>query len=933
MRALIFFVALVAAQTVFAQKFTIQGHLLDSAGAPLPSATVLLLNPKDSSLVNFGTTNTQGLFELKNVARAEYLFKVTYVGFRPLMKKITPPAEGESIVNLGQLRMEVHSSELNEVVVTAERAPVVVKKDTIEFNATAFKTQENATVEDLLKKLPGVEVDKDGNIDAQGERVQRVTVDGREFFGRDPKIATRNLPADAVDKVQIYDKKSDQAAFTGIDDGQREKTVNLELKEEKRNGAFGSLMAGAGTNDRYNAKLSINRFGKTRQMSVIGTANNINEQGFSIDDYMNFSGGSQQLLGGGGMVRVQIGGSSGGSDIPLNLGGRNSGIMTNYAGGVNFNNDFSSKTKLSSNYFVNYLDHNLLQSTYRENFRPDGNLLFTQDSRQNSTNENHRLNLILDHQIDSANSLKFTNGFTYNQTDSEQESFSRTTDAEGVLQNTSDQKTSSTGSTVRYNGELLLRHRFQTKGRTLSANLTLGITNTDRDGLITADNQYENPMIPDQLISQRNVQKNYTTNYGVNLSYTEPLGNRKYLEVNYNISRNQNEVTRDVYDQAEESETLNTLLSNEYNSYYQYQRGGLNFRVNRKNFSLTAGTSFQSTRLNGDLTSVNQDTTIDRTFENILPVFRFNYEFSSTKRLTFDYETSVQEPTIQQLQPVIDNSDPLNISQGNPNLRPAYQQSWRLNYNMFNPVSFVNFFSFITADYQTNAITTSQSFGEGGARTTQPVNAGTSFSLSGNASFSFPITKIGSRVSIGTNYRNSKSITLIDDSENGTLQDTYGGSLRYSFRFKEILDISLSSQLSYQVTRYDFDQPNQTYLNQTHNAQSTVSFLKKYQFVADFDYLVYESQTSDFSQSIPFLNLSVSRFMLKNKAGELKLSVNNLLDKNLGVSQTATANYFQLQTINSLGRYFMVSFTYALNKHLNPMGPGPGRAGFRMIRG
>jgi hypothetical protein len=927
MRFLFTLIALAAIQVGYAQKITVKGQLLDSASAPLPSATVLLLNPVDSSLVNFGVSNAQGFFELKNVNRREYLFKVTFVGYVPVTRRVTP-SDTDLVVDLGAIKMEVDTRQLDEVVVRAERAPVVVKKDTIEFNATAFKTQPNANVEDLLKKLPGVEVDNDGNIDAQGERVQRVTVDGREFFGRDPKIATRNLPADAVDKVQIFDKKSDQSAFTGIDDGQREKTVNLELKEEKRNGMFGNVTGGIGTDERFSAKASLNKFSKSRQMSLLGMANNVNEQGFSIDEYMNFSGGSQQMVsGGGGGMRIQINGDN--AAIPLNQGGRNNGIMTSYAGGINFNNDFTKKTRLSSNYFVNYLDHDLLQSTERENFLPSGSLTFNQNSRQSSSNDNHRVNLILDHEIDSSNSIKLTNAFSFNQTDSEQISTSETRNREGEVQNESDQVTSSNGSTLRLNSDLLLRHRFRTKGRTLSANINFGVSNTARDGLQYSDNRYYVGNTPDKTINQRTSQITNNTTYGTTLSYTEPLGNRKYLEINYSISKNQNEVVRGVFDRLEEGEVKNSTLSNEYISNYQYQRGGLNIRMNRKNFNVTVGSSLQYTHLTGDLISLNAE--VDRTFKNVLPVARFNYDFSSTKHLRFDYETSVQEPTIQQLQPVVDNSDPLNLYVGNPDLRPAYQQSWRVSFTTFSPVSFISWFTFVDVDYITNAITSAQNFDEDFVRTTKPTNVDNSVNIRGNSSFSFPINKISSRVNITGNYRNSKSISLLNDEPNKTIQNTFGGNIRYNYRYKEIVDLTLSSRISYQTTRYELNQPDQTYLNQTHSVESNITFLKNYQFTTGFDYQIYESQTSDFNQTIPFLNMAISRFLLKNKAGELKLSVNNLLDRNLGVSQTATSNYFQIQTINSLGRYFMVSFTYAINKHLNPMGMRGGR-GFRMIR-
>jgi hypothetical protein len=265
----------------------------------------MLLSQKDSTLVNFGVSDKSGLFEIKNVSVGDYFLKVTFVGYATYQKRISAVGAGGDI-NVGSIKMIPQDRELEELVIKGEKAPVTVKRDTIEFNAGSFKVKANANVEDLLKKLPGVEVETDGTVRAQGEQVQRVMVDGREFFGRDPKLATRNLPADAVEKVQVFDKKSDQSIFTGIDDGQKEKTINLELKEEKRNGAFGNMMAGAGTDDRFQAKANINRFGKGKQLSFLGMGNNVNEQGFSFSDFLNFTGGSQQMMGGGGGGRVNI---------------------------------------------------------------------------------------------------------------------------------------------------------------------------------------------------------------------------------------------------------------------------------------------------------------------------------------------------------------------------------------------------------------------------------------------------------------------------------------------------------------------------------------------------------------------------------------------------------------------------------------------------
>jgi hypothetical protein len=437
MKKFVFLVSVVFISCLsFGQRFSITGIIADTLSSPLPSSTIMLLNSKDSTLVNFGVSDAKGNFEIKNVNKGDYLLKVTFVGYMPHTQRVTAPTGG-SVLELGLIKMKPLTKELESVIVLGEKAPVTVKRDTIEFNAGSFKTNANATVEDLLKKLPGVEVETDGTVRAQGEEVQRVTVDGREFFGRDPKLATRNLPADAIDKVQVFNKKSDQAVFTGIDDGQSEKTINLELKEEKRNGAFGTMMGGVGTEDRFQARASINRFSKGQQLSFLGMGNNINEQGFSIDDYMNFSGGSQQMMSGG---RIQLSfGSDNQSGVPLNFGGRPNGIMTTYGGGVNFNKDLSKKTKLSTSYFYNHIDQDIIKSLDRLNYLPTGNYTFNQKSKQQTNNDNHRVNLTLDHQIDSANSLKLTVAATYSESALKSQSESETFNVDSSLQNESDQ--------------------------------------------------------------------------------------------------------------------------------------------------------------------------------------------------------------------------------------------------------------------------------------------------------------------------------------------------------------------------------------------------------------------------------------------------------------------------------------------------------------
>ncbi|HNR75367.1 MAG TPA: TonB-dependent receptor, partial [Cyclobacteriaceae bacterium] len=318
-------------------------------------------------------------------------------------------------------------------------------------------------------------------------------------------------------------------------------------------------------------------------------------------------------------------------------------------------------------------------------------------------------------------------------------------------------------------------------------------------------------------------------------------------------------------------------------------------------------------------------------FENLLPVARFNYDFSSFKHLRLDYETSMQEPSIQQLQPIVDNSDPLNISVGNPDLKPAYTHRINTNFTAFNPAKFVNFFAFINASYMKNAIVNSQSVNDSLVRTTKPVNVQSAQRLSANLNAGFPIKKLNSRFNVGPTASLSESISVLNEQENHVTNRTLGGTVRYNFTYKEYVIFDLSANLSKQLTQYDFNTADQEYFNQTYRSELNLNFLKKYAFNTNFEYLIYSSVTTDFRQTIPFWNMSISRFVLKNNAGEIKVGVNNLLDQSNSVTQSTGENYVQQQVMNNLGRYYMVSFTYALNKHLNPMGGGRRGGGMRMM--
>lgn len=924
----VLFLLLFVSAGAYAQKFSIKGVLVDTTQRPLEGATVMLLDGKDTSLVSFSRSQSTGTFEFKNVLHASYFLKVTYMGLQPILQSIAPPS-GE-LLELGKLTMLPIPKDLKEVVVKGERDPVTIKQDTIEYNASSFKVQPNAVVEDLLKRLPGVEVDRDGTVRAQGQQVQRVTVDGKEFFGRDPKMATKNLPADAVDKVQVFDRKSDQAQFTGIDDGQREKTINLSLKEEKKKGIFGNATAGAGPDSRYSLKANFNRFSKTRQMSVLGMANNVNQQGFSINDYMNFTGSAQRMMT-GGAVRLQFN-SEEDAAIPLNFGGRNNGFVTSGGAGLNYNNQFSKKTELQSNYFYNQLDQRIERETNRETFLPSGNFKTKQNTAQNTHNATHRANVTMDHKIDSLNSLKWTNQLSYAKNSSYTGSSSRATNANDILENEGTRQSNTQGNNWRINSELLWRHKFAKKGRTLSTNFLLGLEQSDRNGTLNALNSFYNSSGEKNRVDtlrQTNTQTNDRQTYGLTASYTEPLGKRRYLEVNYAVNFTQNDVNRLVYDVNGEGRAprMNVQLSNQFRNDFIYQRGGMNFRLNQPKYNFSTGVSLQRSALEGDL--ILQNTHISRTFTNLLPNLRFQYNFATNQNINLTYDTDVREPSIQQLSPIVDNSDPLNIYTGNPGLRPEYNHRLNLNFFRFNQLNFSNFFAFVNLTYTTNKIATAQQVDANLVRTYRPINVKDDYNLITNISKGFRIKAIGTRVNFSTNLLLNRGITPVNDTDNQTRRLESRNTLRLEYRYKEAFDISASGSMTFNRTAYSLNPAlNQSFMNQSYDVEANLKLTKTWNVSSVMDYSIYNFAGSSFNQKVPIWNASVSKFFLKNKRGELKFSVVDMLNRNVGISRMAQGNFVQDERIRSLGRYFLVSFTYSLNNILGGMPSG----GVRVIQ-
>lgn len=913
---------------------TVEGAMTDSSGIGLPAATVVLMQQKDSVLVSFGTTNPEGRFLLKRVAPGDYLLQISYLGYRTFYRAVSMTPENNKL-DLGKMQMVQANLVLDGVDILADQIPLTIRKDTIEYNAGAFKTQPGAVVEDLLKRLPGVQVQSDGSIKAQGETVRNVLVDGKEFFGQDPKIATKNLPADAVDKVQVYDKKSEKAEFTGIDDGREQKTINLKLKDDKKKGYFGSITAGGGSSERFEGKFNINRFGKKAQISALGMGNNTNQQGFSFDDYINFMGGLANFMSGGsgggnGRVRISLNPDEAG--IPMGYGLDN-GFTDTWAGGANLNADLNAKTEISANYFYNRMQNDLERSVTRQNLLGDQSFGSSEMENRLSRNAGHRLNLTLKHKPDSSSSLILRGRLNFN--DARLESFgeTETRNTAGALQNTGTRDYKSSGDNFKGNAELVYRRRFGRKGRAMVFEGSYQNGDDGRDGTLLAQNTYFQGTDPlREPLDQRQQYSDAAANYGASLSYTEPLGRRQYLE--WQLSRRQydNKTVKDFYDLVETptpGEVFNPFLSNRFRRGYTYDRGGMNYLLNRKKYNLTAGAALQHSQLEGELLESGA-APIERGFTRVLPNVFFNYDFKTGRNFSTEYTTELREPSLEQLQPVVDNSNPLNTFTGNPDLKPEYVHDLGFHFLNFDQFTMTSIFTNISTTYTQHKITNASSIDSLFRRSTRPVNVANNLVINGYFNFSTPLRFIKSTLNVSLNPIYNRGILFVNDIQNNT--DRWMNSVKIALdnRKKDKVDATIGARLTQNSTTYSVSAAlNQSFLNQTYFTEITLFPSKKWAIGSGLDYTLYSGETFGEQRAVPLWRANITRYVLKNNRGQIKLAAFDLLKKNIGINRSSQLNYLEEERVRNLSQYFMLSFAYSISGFNNAQ---PGGIQIRMRR-
>lgn len=909
---------------------TVRGIVKDTSSSrqSLQGASVVILD-KDSSLLSYGIAKADGSFEIDNVPFGSNLLMISFQGFSPVFKSINLSKE-QPTLNVGTIILTDAAKDLGNVTIVA--APVSIKGDTTEFSANAFKTKPNATAEDLLKKLPGVQVEKDGTVKAQGEEVKRVLVDGKRFFGDDPKMATKNLPSDMIDKVQVYDAQSDQSAFSGFDDGNREKTINIITKKDRRKGYFGKGSIGAGDNERYAANISVNRFNGNQQISLVGQANNTNQQNFSMQDILG-------SMGGGGMQLARLAGGQ--------MGGTQPGITRTLSGGVNYNDAWSKNTSVSGSYSFN--NTNVLNGSerLRETFVQNDSSLFTRSTNQSRyENRNHRFNLEFNHKFDSLNSIIIRPSLSYQDSDNFSESSSFT--SRGKLKNVNDllSNTVSSSKGYNFNNSILYRHKFLKKGRTLSVNLTqfFNEAKTDRHNLNYRTNFFTGFNYRDTTDLLSDIDRSGRT-LGANISYTEPVDKKSMLELSYNYSNNLNESAQstDRYNGYSGKYLQDTALTNDFFNTNTSHRVNLNYRRQvSKELSYTAGMGVQQADLTSDNRSKNK--LLEQSFRNFFPTLSLQYSKNRMRNFRLNYRGSTRQPNVNQLQDVIDISNPLNIRRGNPGLAQEFQNNFNLIYTSFDILTFRNFVvganGGFTTDKIVNYLVTNFKGGSSpymvdsiilgpGAQYSRPTNANGAFNISSFINYGFPIKKIKSNLNFTTTLLFNRDISLVRDVTETVATKAFtrnyliGERISFTMNLKERFDLNLSSASAFTIAQYS-RQPelDGNSFSQVFSIEPTYSSKGGWIFGADFDYTFYKGQSEGYNQSVPLLNAYISKQVFKNKAGEFRLSAFDLLNQNQSISRTIQENYIEDANTQVLQRYFMLSFTYNLRKFGQNAMPG-----------
>lgn len=911
-------------------KNTINGTVRENdSKEALPSATIVLQLQSSPDKKMYTTTDNDGKFIINNVADGNYSLIVSYVGFKTATKKVDVRDGRRFTFNFN---LSESTQRISGVAIEARATRAEQKGDTLVYNAEAFKVMDGSSAEDLISKMPGIVVEG-GNVQAQGEDVKKILVDGKEFFDGDVNLALKNIPSDIIANIEVFDKKSEQAEFTGFDDGEDIKTLNITTKTGFRQGKFGEVSAGYGTDDRYKLNGNFNIFNNDQRLSLLGMSNNVNQQNFSQEDLSGVISSTQGgKRGRGGRGSGSKGGGKGGKGMGdggsqsknFMLGSTN-GISSTDGLGLNYVGKFNDNINITGSYFFNKTGSELLQDidrTYFESVLPG--LSYKEYNESRMTNFNHRVNLKFDYKIDENNSLMIRPTLSFQ--DNKSSSFMTGENIQDGLTESSTENTSNNKTDAyRFGAELVYRHKFAVEGRTLSLMFNGNMSNTD--GYSYSDyinRQFGNtPTTDEYSLYKKNLNKQYSLRG--NAMFTEKLSDMFQLQLDYKASYSNTDSDRKTYNKSTVTDLFDQLdeeLSNVYSSDYITQSAGVGLKFKKDNFSAMIGSDMQWSSLKGYQTYPLEDN-MEKNFFSALPSFTARYRIDKYNSFMFRYRSNSQSPSINDLQDVIDDTNPLFLSSGNPDLDQQINHSANLRYIRTTQTG-KTFIAMVGATIKSDYIADSTYIAQNdillkpgitlskGSQYSSPVNMNGYYSLQSMLTYGIPVDFLKSNVNFSISANYSKVPTIFNGESSKTSEVNIIPKIIVGSNISKDLDFTLSYSAGINKAFNSISgSENSDYLNQTAAAKVGWNIWNNLIFRSNFTYTNY-SGLSDTNSDFFLWNASIGKKILKNKAAEIKLEAYDILKQNSSFNRTVGSNYYDYTSTNVLKPYVMLSFVYTI---------------------
>ncbi|XRE43686.1 TonB-dependent receptor [Tenacibaculum discolor] len=908
MKKLLFIFTLLLTSSIFSQSypFKITGTInSEKDKTVIEAATVHVEKARDSSIVTYTISNDKGKFSLegKSFSKDVKLF-ISYVGMDSYSKSIK--LDKTSNLNLGTIFLKEESNLLSEVVIQS-RAPITVKKDTLEFNVKSFKTKKDANVEDLLKKLPGVEVDEDGKITVNGKEVNKILVNGKPFFGNDPSITTKNLTKDIIEKVQITDTKSKSEAFTGEKGDANNKTINLTIKKENNKGWFGRVSGGAGTDKRFEGAAMVNRFDNNQRFSILASTNNINSPGFSFGEIQKMFGGSNIWFGG-----------DGGFSVNGRRFGGGSGIIKSKTAGATYADEFGKGLDVNANYFYSGSTSNNESKSNREYTLPDRKYFSNSTTTSDDENHNHSFDTDFDIEIDSTFLINIKPTFVFNKREGSSLRQEESLDEDNTLTNNYVSSAYSKSEANNFQNRLDITKKLGAKGSFIKASITNRIDKADTEEInkSTIETFGSNPDIENR--DQKSTIENNLIGLTTNLTYRFPLIAKKFfLDTKYSYQRDERENKENTFDfnsTTQQYSDFNRGLSSDFTYNDITKTPSLELVYRTKKWRLNFGTGFVNRTLeNND--KLRPELSLKKEFNNLDLDASFRYRFDSKASIYFDYRLNNNAPNINQIQPFSDVTNPSNIITGNPNLKPSQNHRAYINFNKFNWQARTGFWFYLSGTLYQNQVITNTFIDDDLVRNTTYENTDGGYDFWGGGSYSKKI-KLDSIVSLqlraGTNIRASKNFNILNDIKEGAKTTSISPVFRATLDWNKIASIEGNYNISFSNTKYDINTvQNQNFTRHSVNIRTKTTVPKKLEWRNDIRY-TYNPNVIGFNKSAWFWNATLAYSVLKDQ-GTISLKAYDLLSQNTNAQRRATSNYIEDSESTVLQQYFMLGFSWKFN--------------------